>query len=875
MKFQKPEVLAPGGDVASVMAALDAGADAVYLGLPRFNARSRASNIQAGDLPLLAAHARSRGARIFLTFNILFTQHELAPALRVLEEQALPHIDGIILQDLGVARLIGSRFPELEMHASTQCTTHTAAQIRFLADLGFTRVNLSRELSMPEISELTARAREWGVQTEVFVHGAFCVSMSGQCMLNSQIAGLSGNRGQCVQPCRRRWSMGNRANLPRESGTLPEHEGYNPLLNLRDLDARRFLTELLDAGVGSLKIEGRMKGPDYVSALVAEWRTMVDEARIIPEEESQATRVFNRGFSSAYLAGRPGPEQFTYRQIDRSLVILGTIRQFIPGKKQIILEDVRALDDRELRGREAMILGPEGVLRMRCEVWADPGQSRVGYRWFRTIPDQRVEPGDFLVLDRPRGTKVEDTGIPDLRWPPIPVAIELSLGEERGLTLELSTLGRPGAPDAPALREAPPRCSIKVSEAGVDKARGQGLSTHMVQEKVGILDQGLTLQHTRFGVWQEGLFLAPKAIKALRRRAVSAFFEALAQQLSIQEPSGSDSQELQKGYWSSLGAIRTASGAGDGIGGRKSGVESVLNQSQDAGSVTAWVLCDDPAVALAADRAGLTAVLDPADEGGLAWLRDHPEVWGYLDSVLLDGAGDDMLRNLPPGRPVVVGGAGGFESGFLSNRPWVAGWGWNCTNAQTLELLVDQGARGVWLSPELSVHQSREVLQAGNGTVGLGLPLFGPQRGMVLRNCFMTKAGGCGVKNFSPECVARCRKTSVLDQQEGDVQVVWVKRPLHLPEIYNGRILLNDGLLEDGGIHGDTQARGFAGIADLRNLGLLGIDPASEEGLGMTDLVLRWLKDPASPKAYQSLEQLLHRYGLRITRGSARRGLGE
>ena len=196
------ELLAPGGDVEAIKAAVIAGANAVYCGLDNFNARNRAANLTFDDLSGILRLAHQYGCEVFLTLNVVILEPELNSLIKLLNKLVNSGIDGIIVQDLGVFNLVKKYFPTLNIHASTQLTTHNEGQVLFLAKIGASRVNLSRELNIDEIKSLTALAHKHDVLTEVFVHGALCIAFSGQCYSSSVSVGNSGNRGSCSQACR-------------------------------------------------------------------------------------------------------------------------------------------------------------------------------------------------------------------------------------------------------------------------------------------------------------------------------------------------------------------------------------------------------------------------------------------------------------------------------------------------------------------------------------------------------------------------------------------------------------------------------------------------------------------------------------------------
>ena len=283
-KRKLPELLAPAGDTEAFYAALSAGADAVYLGLSDFNARVYAKNFDAESLTFCVQYAHLLGRRVYVTMNTLLYDKEKEAFLEAASVAVRAGVDAAIVADLGAARLLRRHYPRLPLHASTQMTVTSAAACRALRTLGFTRVVPARELSLRDIQTLTAKS---GLETEIFLHGALCVSYSGQCLMSAMIGGRSGNRGACAQPCR-----------------LPYNGGYP--LSLRDLSLAGHIEALLKSGVSSLKIEGRMKSAGYVYHTVSLYRRLLDEGRsATPAEWAEARRVFSRGgFTDGYFAGK-------------------------------------------------------------------------------------------------------------------------------------------------------------------------------------------------------------------------------------------------------------------------------------------------------------------------------------------------------------------------------------------------------------------------------------------------------------------------------------------------------------------------------------------------------------------------------------------
>ncbi|HHF3146143.1 TPA: U32 family peptidase [Vibrio diabolicus] len=293
------ELLAPGGDLDSIKAAIAAGADAIYCGLDRFNARNRATNLTLDNLNGVLTLAHQHSCKIFLTLNVLILESEIPAIVRLLSQLNTTKIDGVIVQDLGLAYILKHHFPDLDVHASTQLNTHNEGQILFLNQLTASRVNLSRELNIDEIKHLAQFGREHNVMMEVFVHGSYCIGFSGICYISSARNGASGNRGRCSQPCREQYET--------------TKTGNNYPLNMKDNSAFGDLEALADTGVYSLKVEGRIKKSHYVYTVVDNWRQQIDrlcEGLELSEDTTELYTVFNRDFSNAFLQGDFGKAMY-------------------------------------------------------------------------------------------------------------------------------------------------------------------------------------------------------------------------------------------------------------------------------------------------------------------------------------------------------------------------------------------------------------------------------------------------------------------------------------------------------------------------------------------------------------------------------------
>ncbi len=326
------ELLAPAGDEECFKAAIAAGADAIYFGMEQFSARTRAKNITVDQAKYLIPLAHKKNCRTYLTLNTLISDDEMPAAVSLVEKAVDCGIDAVIVQDLGVLKVLRTCFPDLELHASTQMTTHNLSQCEFLSELGVSQINLSRELSLQEIQNLTTLLHSKNIVPEIFVQGAFCISYSGQCYLSGHLYGEAGNRGSCVQPCRRCWGM-------KDENT----KDYKALFHLKDNSAFPLADELIRQNVPvSLKIEGRIKNAEYVWAVTSAWREQIDlilAEKPILKSSPKLTGAINRDYTCGYLEGNINSNMFSSGAKDISQLKVGLVKNYIADSKTLILND--------------------------------------------------------------------------------------------------------------------------------------------------------------------------------------------------------------------------------------------------------------------------------------------------------------------------------------------------------------------------------------------------------------------------------------------------------------------------------------------------------------------------------------------------------
>ncbi|MCL2537685.1 MAG: U32 family peptidase, partial [Coriobacteriia bacterium] len=322
--MNRMELLAPAGNKDAFYAALGAGADAIFFGTEIMNARRLADNIKLSDVAGLTRLAHLYDTKVYLTLNTVILEAEFDQAIELAATAWKDGVDAIIVQDIGLLQRLRECMPQVRLHASTQMNIHSSDGVRALADLGVARVTLARELSLSDIEVLAAVGREAGIEVEAFGHGALCVCYSGQCLFSSLVGRRSANRGMCAQPCR----------LPYEliDHRSEVHEVKGPyLLSPKDSCAIQYVQRLADAGVAAIKIEGRMKKPAYVAAVVGTYRNAIDSnchpasdeagerGRSPLQDESDfettLTDAFNRALSSAYLTGQHGEGLMDYHRV--------------------------------------------------------------------------------------------------------------------------------------------------------------------------------------------------------------------------------------------------------------------------------------------------------------------------------------------------------------------------------------------------------------------------------------------------------------------------------------------------------------------------------------------------------------------------------
>ena len=391
MGKRKIELLAPAGSWEALEAAVNAGADAVYMGGKAFGARAYASNFDEEQMAKAVYFAHMHHVRLYITVNTLVDDSELEQLAQYLLFLNNVGVDGLIVQDLGVIRLARKIVPQLPLHASTQMTITNSSGVDFAAAAGMERSVLARELSLKEI----AAACKSDSEIETFIHGALCVCYSGQCLMSSLIGGRSGNRGRCAQPCRLPYKLLN----AKDEDMLAGKDAGQYLLSPKDMNTLAILPQLIEAGVVSYKIEGRMKRPEYVAVVVDAYRRAIDsylsgDYHVPQQDLANIEQIFNRDFTTAYMEHRPGRTMMSDRR---------------PNNRGVLIGRVAKLDKQ--RNKAVVKLDKELHLGDGLEFWVSVG-GRVG----TTVTDmqftgssvQSAGVGQQVTIDVPNGVRLND-----------------------------------------------------------------------------------------------------------------------------------------------------------------------------------------------------------------------------------------------------------------------------------------------------------------------------------------------------------------------------------------------------------------------------------------------------------------------------------
>ncbi|WP_160718356.1 U32 family peptidase [Isachenkonia alkalipeptolytica] len=501
------EILAPAGRREALEAAVQNGADAVYLSGKEFGARKFAANFSKEELLSALDYCHERGVSVYVTVNTLLFNQEFEKLKETLDYYYGIGVDAVIVQDMGVLSFIRRTYPEMDIHCSTQMSVQTVEDIRFLESLGVKRVVLGREMSLEEIRRAK---KETDVELEVFIHGALCISVSGQCLMSSMIGGRSGNRGSCAQPCRQKYTLYNEDS----NKEIPSEKG-DYLLSPKDLAAAENIAAVIEAGGYSLKIEGRMKKPEYVATVVRVYRQLIrasygDELRGKDVEKAlEDLTIFNRGFTKGHLFDDPGKDFMSLKIPGNRGIYIGKVLKQDRSSEKIAIaleRDLSHNDEIQLQRREGTVGGRVERLEDRGKVVKHCSKGKtceVNFKHRVTKGEPVYKTFDEVLMKEARQTYHKE-------FLEIPITGEFTFRE--------------GLPLRGMLTDGKIKVLMESTEVP-EKARGKSLTIQGLQKQLSKLG-GTPYNMRRIDVDLQGeLFIPARAVNELRRDLVEKLSE--------------------------------------------------------------------------------------------------------------------------------------------------------------------------------------------------------------------------------------------------------------------------------------------------------------------------------------------------------------
>jgi putative protease len=735
-----PELLAPAGSMEALRAAVTCGADAVYLGGKRFSARQYAGNFDDRELEVAVDFAHGRGVRIYAAVNTLLHDREIPEAARYLIFLSGIGVDAVLVQDPGLAALAREVVPGLPLHASTQMTIHNRTGLEWASRMGLSRVVLARELPLKDVEALGERAQELGIGLEIFAHGALCYSWSGQCLLSSAIGGRSGNRGRCAQPCRKPYTLvrgdADEYGRPRRAAPVPLADQY--LLSTKDLSLYPYLDRVVRAPVVALKIEGRMRSPEYVATVTGIYRKALDAIAAgawspSPADEEALALAFSRGFTGGCLCagresimGRNAPdhrgilvgiaESLDERTGSLAIRLTGTTT---PEKGDGIVFRVPGRGDRDLGM----------ILRTRPSIDA-------GILWIR--PGQEVKPGSRVFITRRARLAITSGCFPPgtSTFPESRIRIDL--------TFRIGEGGRPVLEGSVHRADVPITVIRCDADFTIEPARARELTSKDIQE---ILSRRGEAPY-RIGEvnvdWPPGSYARKGDIGRMRRDLLAEVERSLIRAgrpgpgevreagLRLEKALGVESSSSllslpQKTAQSLVLLTDTLDGLAEIVeeGSGYLALEPSL-QAEDPGKTPGYGTCGNTD-ALIRDATEITR--DSRWKLLWKWPRITPDPW--IESAQEILRREDM-KDLP-GLMVEGAGAALAADAAFPGLPLHGGAGLNVWNARTVRILSST-FHSLTLSPELSYRDLTELVTRARSTgehLLLGLPVQGNLEVMV------------------------------------------------------------------------------------------------------------------------------------------------
>jgi len=747
-----PELLAPAGSLEAVRAAIANGADSIYLGASRFNARDEGAQLSLDELAVACRLAHGHGRRVYLTLNVLVKPGELVDALMFLGEAIDRGIDAVIVQDIGLIRLITTLYPDLEIHGSTQTTVHDPAGAAVLRDLGVDRVVIARENTLEDLRAIHAAVPELGLES--FIHGALCISYSGQCFMSGMISERSANRGSCAQSCRKDYVL-------RDEHTGAELDrGY--LISARDLAAHDHIVEAAAAGIQCFKIEGRKKRPEYVATVTHAYREWLDRvpgagegvARPpTPEEVAPLVQIYSRGFTAGMYGGRTGRAYVTRTQPDHRGTAIGVVVGHQRG--ELILDATSPIAAGDGVGFEApqSTGGPTvgfTVTAVRDVTYA--GSRRVAIAAHVRVPVgwRVVRTADGALLGRARASYAATAVPPETR-----VRLDVRVFGSAGGTL--TAIFAAGGASAKVESSTP---LVPAGKHPLDVA-----TLRQQLDRLG--DTPFALGAVDAAGLAPGLFIPVSELNHLRQRAVEALaahhtsnaelrlaerracVEAAVRMPATPETLDAPASPTRAPLW--LGA-RQSPGSG-GVLVAQVYTEDAARAAADSGATE---ICFDPFLRHPAPTLARIRALATSLEGdGVRFRLRTPTIVRPDDRRLVQ-------KWLDAGFSMLAGHLGLVAELAREGRDVTADYAVNCFNQHTAAEVFRLGARRIVLSIELTAHEMLAVAAPWRGE-GFDVLLYGRPEGMTLEHCVLSAAFDREVTTCRDLCVQKHPNVQLTD----------------------------------------------------------------------------------------------------------------
>jgi putative protease len=732
-----PELLAPAGSLDAVRAALANGADSVYMGAGRFNARDDGAQLTLEELAVACKLARQRARRIYLTLNTLIKPSELAEALEFLAAAVECGVDAVIVQDVGLITLIRKLFPRLELHGSTQMTVHDAAGAETALRLGLNRVVLARENSIADI-ETIARAVP-GLGLESFVHGALCISYSGQCYMSGMISERSANRGSCAQSCRKGYQL-----VDSDTGAVLD-DGF--LISARDLAAAEHLEAIARAGIRCLKIEGRKKKPEYVATSTAWYRRMLDRLAVGESiAVSQAdlmplVQIFSRGFTGGLYGGRDGRNYVTRTHPDNLGVVLGTVVEQRPNGIVIEVEhavapgdglgfDTPAVDSpaKGFRVSEVRTLdsraGAAGSVR---QLVLTTESVPVGWRVVRS--------SQAALMEQARASLEEvSVNVPESKMR-IDARVSGRNGERLTVVFaceDMRVVERSSLPLAPA--------------------RSHALDATLCREQLGRLGgTPFVLGAVDTSALETGLFLPVSELNRLRQRCTAQLLARHRVRAREAANNLRDRIALALRLERRPSAPRSPSQSFDLIA-----EVHTVEAARAAAKAGATEVVFDPFLRHPVPpRARVTRLADELAALGVSMRLRTPTIVRPQDAAALD-----KWLGLP--LPLLTGHVGLLGRESAKGRDTAADYAINCFNQHSADALFAMGASNIMLSVELTAREIADLVAPWSGA-GFTALAYGRPEGMTIEHCVLSAAFDREPTTCRDLCVSKHANVSLID----------------------------------------------------------------------------------------------------------------